>query len=111
MKLNHVNLTVSDVRAAVAFLKKYFGMRGEVSNDGFAALFDSDGLVLTLMRGREVAYPRTFHIGFAQADEAAVNAIYERMVADGLQPEPPQRSHAWTFYVEAPGGFTVEVLA
>ncbi|MEH7558993.1 glyoxalase, partial [Priestia megaterium] len=29
---------------------------------------------------------------------------------DGFNVEPPKQLHRYTFYVEAPGGFTVEVL-
>lgn len=114
MKLNHINLTVTDVAAAADFLEKYFGMRlaGKASR-GFAALFDSDGMVLTLMKGRaeKVQYPETFHIGFGQASKADVDAFYARLKADGFAVEPPQESHAYTFYVDAPGGFTVEIMA
>jgi catechol 2,3-dioxygenase-like lactoylglutathione lyase family enzyme len=38
MKLNHLNLTVTDVRAASAFLEKYFGMRSTGGNAGMAFL-------------------------------------------------------------------------
>lgn len=111
MKLNHLNLTVTDVPAAAKFLETYFGLRSQGGDDKFAALFDDDGLVLTLMKSRQVKYPRTFHIGFGQESEARVNEIYRRLKDDGFEVEPPQRSHAWTFYVQAPGGFTVEVLS
>jgi catechol 2,3-dioxygenase-like lactoylglutathione lyase family enzyme len=50
MKLNHLNLTVTDVRAAVEFLEKYFGLRRQGGNAGMAFLSDDDGFVLTLMR-------------------------------------------------------------
>ncbi|GCE51250.1 catechol 2,3-dioxygenase-like lactoylglutathione lyase family enzyme [Thermosporothrix hazakensis] len=112
MILNHVNLTVTDVPTAAAFLEKYFDMRQhEGGNKGFTVLFDDRGLVLTLMKAREVSYPKTFHIGFGQESEERVNEIYQRLIADGYQADPPQRSHAWTFYIQAPGGFTIEVLA
>lgn len=114
MKLNHINLTVTDVTAAAAFLEKYFGMRDLGGNKGFTAMFDDDELVLTLMkspRGGEVQYPDTFHIGFGQESEERVNEIYQRLKDDGFDVEPPKRAHAWTFYVQAPGGFTVEVLS
>jgi lactoylglutathione lyase len=115
MKLNHVNLTVTDVAAAADFLEKYFAMRGidtDHERDNSKALFDDDGLVLTLMKtGQGVKYPVTFHIGFGQPDEEAVSAVYARLKADGYAVDPPQRSHAWTFYVNAPGGFTIEVMA
>jgi lactoylglutathione lyase len=114
VKLNHVNLTVDDVPAASQFLETYFGLRpiGE-GRKNFAALFDDDDLVLTLIgvgRSRKVSYPKTFHIGFMQATEADVDELNERLRDDGFDVDPPSRQHAWTFYVEAPGGFTVEVL-
>lgn len=117
MKLNHLNLTVTDVPAAANFLETYFGLRriaGARASKSFTALFDDTGMVLTLMKaahGQEVRYPSAFHIGFARESEERVNQINQRLKDDGFEVEPPQRSHAWTFYVHAPGGFMVEVLA
>jgi lactoylglutathione lyase len=116
MKLNHINLTVSDVPAASKFLETYFGCHsidGAEPDDKFHVLFDDDHLVITLMMGgkvSEVKYPRTFHIGFGQESEAHVNEIYQRLKDAGFDVAPPQRAHAWTFYAQAPGGFMVEVL-
>ncbi|NLX09881.1 MAG: VOC family protein [Chloroflexi bacterium] len=111
MKLNHINLTVTDVLAAADFLEKYFGLQRQGGDQKFQLLFDDGGMVITLMKtGRDVKYPATFHIGFGQESEDQVNAVYQRLIDDGFEVEPPQRSHAWTFYVLAPGGFTVEVL-
>ena len=117
MKLNHLHLTVTDVLAAELFLVTYFGLQNQRTardNKNFGALFDDNGLVLTLMKAdhkTEVKYPGHFHIGFMQESEALVNEINQRLKDDGFDVEPPQRHHAWTFYVQAPGGFTVEVLA
>lgn len=111
MKLNHLNLTVTDVPAAAHFLETYFGLRKQGGNNGITILFDDNGLVLTLMKAGEVAYPRTFHIGFFQENKQQVNEIYQRFKDDGFEVEAPQQSHAWTFYMQAPGGFTVEVAA
>ncbi|HEY8323823.1 MAG: VOC family protein [Ktedonobacterales bacterium] len=117
MRLNHLNLTVTDVPAAADFLETYFGLRrgeGAQTSKSFAMLFDDDGLVLTLMKaahGEEIRYPGTFHIGFGQPSEERVNEINQRLKDDGFNVAPPQRSHAWTFYVQAPGGFMVEVMA
>ena len=112
MKLNHVNLTVTDVPAAAAFLEKYFDLQNLGGNKGFTALLDDDGSVITLMKGKgEIKYPETFHIGFGQETEEKVNEIYMRLNADGFDVQPPERHHAWTFYVKAPGGILVEVLA
>jgi catechol 2,3-dioxygenase-like lactoylglutathione lyase family enzyme len=117
MKLNHLNLTVDDVPEARRFLATYFGLRPYDESrgaKGFDVLFDDDDLVLTLIRGRrnvEVSYPETFHIGFIRPTEEDVDAVNRRLVEDGYDVEAPHRAHgAWTFYFQAPGGFTVEVL-
>lgn len=111
MKLNHVNLTVTDVPAAANFLETYFGLRKQGGNNGLMVLFDDDQLILTLMKAGQVSYPGTFHIGFGQESEEQVNGLYQRLKNDGFDVKPPQRSHAWTFYVQAPGGFTVEIMS
>ncbi len=117
MKLNHLNLTVSDVPAAKAFLTTYFGltaMPGAPDDERFTLLRDDDGMALTLMRGNpnaEVHYPGIFHIGFVQPTHADVDAINQRMAQDGHDVRPPKRFHgSWTFYADAPGGFAVEVM-
>jgi lactoylglutathione lyase len=114
MKLNHLNLTVTDVPAAAAFLERYFGMRRVGGNAGMGFLSDDDGFVLTLMkrgRGTTVTYPGNFHIGFFVDSEEAVDAVHHRLREDGFDPPPPERHHAYGFYVDAPGGFTVELGA
>jgi lactoylglutathione lyase len=115
MKLNHINLTVTDVPAASAFLEKYFGLRNMgTGNKNMAFLQDDDGLVLSMFRnfkGTEVKYPDTFHIGFIQESVEKVNEINQRLKDDGYDVPAPAYSHAWTFYLKAPGGFTIEVLA
>ncbi|MGH2480418.1 MAG: VOC family protein, partial [Ktedonobacteraceae bacterium] len=79
MKLNHVNLTVTDVPAAAQFLETYFGLHSQGGNKGLTVLFDDDQLVLTLMKAAQVSYPGTFHIGFGQENEQQVNALYQRL--------------------------------
>jgi len=111
MIINHINLTVTDVVGAAQFLEKYFGLRGQGGDEKFTLLFDDDGMVVTLIKAGQVKYPGTFHIGFVQESEARVNEINQRLKDDGFEVKPPQRLHGWTFYVQAPGGFTVEVLA
>lgn len=113
MKLNHLNLTVTDVPATKEFMERYFGLRSQLERgESFAMMFDDDTSVLTLMRGKEVSYPDTFHVGFIQESEERVDEINARMKADGLDVEPPTRLHgSWTFYFRAPGGFLVEVLS
>lgn len=117
MKLNHLNLTVTDVRETQQFLQKYFDLQDGGGNANMGFLRDDNGMVLTLTsvkvgRETEVRYPATFHIGFIQANEEEVNKIYARLTDDGFEPPAPSRQHgSWTFYFNAPGGFVIEVLA
>src|SRR5262245_64316162 len=119
MKLNHLNLTVTDVRAAGEFLEKYFGLRRMGGDARMAFLSDADadedGFVLTLMKAgakTPVVYPGVFHIGFFVDRKETVNEVHRRLKADGFEaPAPKANNHAYGFYVKAPGGFTVELGA
>ena len=119
MKLNHLNLTVTDAAETAAFLEKYFGLRpmpgSPPASATMAFLTDDNGMVLSLFRGKrgqEPEYPGNFHVGFIQPSEAEVDAINQRLKEDGYDVPAPDRLHgSWTFYFRAPGGFTIEVLA
>lgn len=117
MKLNHLNLTVSDVPEARQFLETYFGLKDGSGNKNIAFVSDDNGMVLTLTSMKvggetKVRYPATFHVGFIQESEERVNEINRRLKEDGFDVPPPSRQHgSWTFYFLAPGGFTIEVLA
>ena len=117
MKLNHLNLTVTDVRQASAFLEKYFGLAAGGGNNNIGFLSDDNGMVLSLThmkvgREAEVRYPATFHVGFIQESAAAVDALNKRLKDDGYDvPEPSRQHGSWTFDFTVPGGFTIEVLA
>jgi catechol 2,3-dioxygenase-like lactoylglutathione lyase family enzyme len=116
MKLNHLNLTVSNVPETHRFLEKYFGLKGlgnSVPNEAMSFLSDDNGMVLALFRGKEGKgnYPPGFHIGFIQESEERVNEINQRLRDDGYEVAKPARLHSsWTFYFQSPGGFTIEVL-
>ena len=117
MKLNHLNLTVSDVPAAHRFLEKYFGLRGfngMEPREGMSFMSDDGGMLLALFRSAKGAiakYPAGFHVGFIQESEEQVSRINQRLRDDGYEVPKPARLHgSWTFYFEAPGGFLIEVL-
>jgi lactoylglutathione lyase len=118
MKVNHLNLTVTDPVETQQFLVKHFGLKAKGKGSrNIALLSDDNGMVLTLMSTEtdpksDVKYPGTFHIGFIQESEEQVNEINRQLRADGFQVPPPSRQHgSWTFYFDVPGGFTIEVLA
>src|SRR5437867_9465179 len=75
MKLNHLNLTVSNVLETHRFLQKHFGLKdyGPLApSEAMSFLSDDNGLVLALFRGKDgkVSYPPGFHVGFVQKSEA-----------------------------------------
>ena len=113
MHLNHLDLSVPDVAAAVAFFESAFGfcLLQTKGRDGMAILRGDAGFVLVLTRAAEAVYPKTFHIGFLEASEDAVHAAYARMTAAGIDvPSPPARMRdVLGFYCQVPGGILVEV--
>lgn len=112
MVLNHLGISVTDVFEARAFLEKYFGLEGiGKNNHKMTHVRDEKGFILSLFKGPPITEPSTTHIGFMQESEARVNEIYERLKGDGFEVEPPQKSHGWTFWFVAPGGFAIEVVS
>ena len=115
MRLNHINLAVSDVPAARAFLETHFALRclGAANSETIVAMTDEGGSIITLSnfkKSEAVVYPGAFHVGFMQPTREAVDAIHARLAGDGIKVGPRKEFHgAWTFYFDAPGGFTVEV--
>ena len=116
MALNHLNLTVPDVPKTRAFFETYFGFRcvAEPQSGAIVILVDESGFVLTLNnfdQAGEVVYPGAFHVGFRQDSREQVDAICQRLKADGFDMKPPHEFHGgWTTYIRAPGGFLVEVF-
>ena len=115
MQLNHINLGVTDVAATVGMFETYFGLRpieDFPANDKMAFLHDDTDAVISIFRVKDATYPKVFHIGFIQDEKAKVDALHARLVADGFAPDTPRDEHGrYTFYFQAPGGFTVEVNA
>ena len=116
MKLNHINLAVGDVAASRDFLTTYFGMKTvmELPRNTMAILRDDGEMVLILShfdkQAGEVAYHPDFHIGFYVESRDAVDASYVNLTAAGIEGDKPRpRQGRYSFYVDAPGGFMVEV--
>lgn len=108
MKLNHINLIVTDVIAASTFLQTWFGLSSLGGNAGMDVLLDDSGLVLTIMKaGRNVLvdYPGHFHVGFFIEEDDQVDDLNLRMREAGIDVSPPERHHTYGFCVDAPGEF------
>jgi lactoylglutathione lyase len=114
MNLNHLNLPVTDVRAAHDFLERHFEMRSMgAGNTSMMGLNDASGFALVLMKlgaNAEIVYPDGFHLGFTQQTPEQVHAVHQRLTEAGFDVPAPRNVHGgWSFYFAAPGGFTIEV--
>lgn len=89
MKLNHVDLQVSNVSKAREFFESNFGFRCTFQRrEQLAVLEDDNGLQLgvsNLFDSPPPVYPSDFHIGFILTKEAEVRAMYERLKNAGVE--------------------------
>jgi len=112
MKLNHTNLTVADVETTADFLQEYFELDKRGGGPAITILSDETGTVLTLMQGREgeeIEYPSSFHIGFFVDNESLVDEKHRQLKENGYDvTDVKTRHNTYDFYVEAPGGFSIE---
>jgi catechol 2,3-dioxygenase-like lactoylglutathione lyase family enzyme len=112
MQLNHLDLAVPDLAAAVAFFEHGFGFKVVNSfGDDLRILLGEGRFVLALTRCAEPRYPESFHIGFLQPSADAVTEAYQRLRDAGIAvASAPASSHgAFLFHCRAPGGVLVEV--
>lgn len=115
MRLNHIDLPVTDVPAAADFFQRFFGFDvvATKGRDAMAILKGEEGFVLVLTRLREeaAAMPQTFHVGFLVSDEHRVHELHRRLSDAELPSLSPVTSLRGTtlFYCRAPGGVLVEV--
>ena len=110
MKLNHLDLTVSNVPDAHKFLEKYFGLKGYNGmepRDGMSFMSDDSGMLLALFRagkGTDAKYPAGFHIGFMQDTREQVQALYNQLKSGGIElGRPPgkiRNSYAFYFHFD-----------
>jgi catechol-2,3-dioxygenase len=112
MKLNHIDLPVTDLEGAADYFQRGFGFeRVAARAEGMAILRGEDGFALILQQADIAEYPDAFHIGFLQPSDEAVHAAYRRLAEAGLSlPAAPAVSYGClSFWCQAPGGILVEV--
>lgn len=114
MKLNHINLGVSDVAQAVDIFGRFFGLvsagGGMPVNDQMAFLKDDVGALVSVFRVPDPQYPKVFHIGFLQDAPEQVRAVYAELTEAGFDIAPPAENHGrLTFYFNTPFGVVIEV--
>ncbi|MYN04842.1 VOC family protein [Pseudoduganella sp. DS3] len=112
MRLNHIDLPVTDLEGAADYFQRGFGLeRMPGPAGGMAILRGEDGFALILQQADKADYPAGFHVGFLQPTDAAVQAAYQRLADAGLPlPAPPAVSYGClAFWCQAPGGILIEV--
>ncbi len=114
MKLNHLDLQVSDVPSTVALFERVFGLQCESNRNSPAIAFlsDGDGFVLVLQRKKQPAetYPDGFHFGFLVEDVATVERIHQAARDSELTVSELIRNNRGTMiYCRSPDGYLVEV--
>ncbi|HET9986100.1 MAG TPA: VOC family protein [Longimicrobiales bacterium] len=88
MRLNHMDLQVSDVTRAREFFETFFELRCVYQRaEQIALLEDETGFSLAvsnLFGSPAPAYPADFHVGFVLERESDVRAHYERLQEAGV---------------------------
>jgi catechol 2,3-dioxygenase-like lactoylglutathione lyase family enzyme len=114
VKLNHLDLQVSDVPALTAFLVDHFDLQPLTRLDSpkLAILTDGHGFTLVLQRRQRDtdAYPAGAHIGFLVDDPAEVHARRARLAAAGVTiSEATTTARGTSCYTRAPGDILIEI--
>jgi len=104
MKLNHINLVVKNLAAAVHLFEHYFGFKcTEVKGDNIVAVLkgtDDFTLVLMTSKDGDSKFPSDFHIGFMQATTEEVVTLYQNLKKGGMEvgQEPKKIRDSFGFY-------------
>ena len=119
MRLQHLNLTTSDVPALAAFFERFFGFEPYAARgDALVVLRNGHDFILTVMRGKTgepADYPANFHIGFYYDEASEVEAKHGELSAAGLSPnkiafmDRGGGVRVPHFYCAAPGNVLIEV--
>jgi catechol 2,3-dioxygenase-like lactoylglutathione lyase family enzyme len=84
MRLNHLDLPVSDPHTAKHFFENHFGFRTIFIRSDLVVMLDSTDFALTLsakLADGDQGYPTGFHVGFNLNTEAELQAIYQNLLA------------------------------
>ena len=87
MRLNHLNLVVSDVQKFIDLFTLYFGFKcTETKGENIiVVLKNEDDFTLVIMSSKDtIQYPSAFHIGFMQENIEAVDQLYEDLNTGGI---------------------------
>lgn len=116
MKLNHLDLHVTDLPATREFFETFFDFHCPYARADLAMLVDEAGFELAISnrsKATAVQYPADFHIGFVVDEVAQVEAVYARIKEAGyaIPFELQKAGPSWAFQCIGPDGIHVEMRA
>ncbi|CAG7649102.1 hypothetical protein PAESOLCIP111_05801 [Paenibacillus solanacearum] len=119
MRLNHLNLCVSNIIEARDFFRDIFDFRlVEQKGEAIAVMNDGHGFTLVLSGPRTngdavAAYPQDFHVGFYVDTREEVDRFCDRLVAADVAVDhrPREIRGGYTLYFTALGGIMFEVTS
>jgi catechol 2,3-dioxygenase-like lactoylglutathione lyase family enzyme len=110
-RVGHLNLTVGDVGASIAFYRRWFGFERELAryDDGTVFVTDDHGFELAFHRGASAADDR-WHFGFVAESAEAVQELAAGVEAAGTPVFDRHASPSYTgFKCQDPDGYWIEV--
>ena len=115
MKLNHLDLSVSDLARTRDFFVAHFDFIClEDKSEKMSILQGADGFILVLDKLKSTDppnYPAQFHIGFILENEREVENKRAELQRAGIKVPPQLRKNTrgTMFYLTAPGAIMIEV--
>jgi catechol 2,3-dioxygenase-like lactoylglutathione lyase family enzyme len=104
MKLNHINLVVSNVADTIKLFETHFGFKCiYIKGDNKVAILKGTNdfsLVILKNKSGQTTYPEQFHIGFMLDSEEKVTKTYDSLKNDGVNvgKEPRKIRDSFGFY-------------
>lgn len=111
MKLNHLSFPSSDPARMAAFFEAYLGFTITPAKGHWILKRPGFDVVIEDVETETPQWPSSFHVGFELPSRAEVEALYERMLADGVPMETAVIDHerGSRFFCRAPGGAMFEL--
>jgi catechol 2,3-dioxygenase-like lactoylglutathione lyase family enzyme len=112
MKLNHLSFPSADTAATAQFFERYLGFTvSGVWQKSYILKRPGFDVVIDHASDDVPAWPRAFHAGFELPSLDAVEELYQRFKADGVEMETAifNNGRGSRFFCRAPGGVMFEL--
>ena len=111
MKLNHLSFPSNDPARTAAFFEAYLGFTLAPASGHWILKRPGFDVVIEDVAPQSPPWPASFHVGFELPTRGDVEALYDRMAADGVPMETAVIDHVRgsRFFCRAPGGVMFEL--